>query len=75
MHDLVARLADGLIGEAIRELYGARRNVIGQRLPLAGVQRDLAAAARHLRAAEGKIAEALRALGSAVQDGTPSSSN
>ena len=48
--------------EAHALLASARKHLMGQRLPLAGTQRDLDKAATELRAAGQKIDEALRAV-------------
>ena len=48
--------------EAHAHLASARKQLIGQRLPLAGTQCDLDKAAADLRVARQKVEEALKAL-------------
>ena len=54
--------------EAHAHLASARKQLIGQRLPLAGTHCDLDKAAAELRAAHRKIAEAIHAVETGRRD-------
>lgn len=68
MDDTRKHAAFAAANEAHAHLASARKHLIGQRLPLAGMHRDLEKAAADLCAARAKIEEALQAVAASRHD-------